>query len=110
MNRIRFAPVAALIAMIGYYLTTALTANGMPLPPEPPAPVPGPASDVAAVAPPHSIVVHDHVSAWTYTLVVVAAIAATLLVVLVVSRFRAPKSPKPAATHIYRGSFGRQDV
>jgi hypothetical protein len=107
MNKLRFAPVGVLIAMVGYYLSSALNATAMP---EPPEPVIGPGSGAAAVAPAQSIVVHDHVSAWIYALVVAAAIVATLLVVQLVSRLRGPKSPTPESTRHYRASFGHQDV
>ena len=78
MTKIRLLQLTGVSAVLAWYLASALPASAMPAPPPDDAGVP------AAPPPPEPaqpIVVHDHVSLWTY--VAVAAVAAVVTLALV---------------------------
>ena len=86
------ATALAALANLGALLIAASAATAQPAP-DPP--YPGPAS--TPTSPPTVVIVHSGSPWWTFVLVAIAAVAATLLVAWLVSRIRHHTAALPAA-------------
>jgi hypothetical protein len=91
--KIRVTQLAGLLLLACWWMTSAQSASARPLPPGDLT-----ATDLTATAssstplPAASIVVHDHLSIWTYLLVAVIAVGATLAVLWAVRAVRLASS------------------
>jgi hypothetical protein len=81
-GRLSTTLATGLLLLVGY-LTAAVSAAGMPAPP-----------DNSAYTPSQTVVVHHGSPAWTFVVVALAAAALTLAVTLLVSKLRRARLPQ----------------
>jgi hypothetical protein len=93
MTKTRLTSLGCLMLLLAWYISSALPASATPDPP--PGYYPSPAARLPAGPPAQPTVVHDHISPWSYVLIVGLTIVATLVAVALAARGGARPSGAP---------------